>query len=126
MLKPTPRNPNTHRKTEMNKLLTGFFVLLAVGLAGCDSPTAPSADSGQAAQAPAPVAWDRGSRAICSGIQEMPHSGWKQVRFLFFQVASQPEKAYFVPSACMFSAFEELSPGFERSPPWPRRARGKL
>ena len=40
----------------MNKFFTGFVVLLAVGLACCDSPTAPSADSDQAAQDPAPAA----------------------------------------------------------------------
>ena len=40
----------------MNKFFTGFVVLLAVGLAGCDSPTAPSAASDPAAQDPAPAA----------------------------------------------------------------------
>jgi dienelactone hydrolase len=43
------------RKTNMKKVFTGFFLLLTVGLAGCDSPTAPPTDGGQAAQAPAPV-----------------------------------------------------------------------
>ena len=37
----------------MKNIFTGFFLLLTIGLAGCDSPTTPPADGGQVAQAPA-------------------------------------------------------------------------
>jgi len=43
------------RKSNMKKIFTGFLLMLAVGLAGCDSPTTPAATSDQAAQAPAPA-----------------------------------------------------------------------
>jgi len=39
----------------MKKILAGYFMILAVTLSGCDSTTAPTADSGQAGAAQAPA-----------------------------------------------------------------------